>query len=50
MVMICYLPKKEDYRKPVDIKKKYVKADRENLETESTEENETFAKMKNKNS
>ena len=46
--MICYLQKKEDYRKPVD-KKKYVKADKERSEAESTEKNETFAKMKKKN-
>ena len=43
--MICYLEKKEDYKKPVD-KKKYVKTDREMYETD--EESKTIAKMKNK--
>ena len=48
MVILCYVEKKEDFKKPVDTKK-YVKTDKERSEAESTEKNETFAKMKNKN-
>ena len=54
MVILCYFEKKknyvknDDHKKPVEQKKDF-KAERERLEAESSEKNETFDRMKNKN-